>query len=247
MHQDTKEDSIVRSLSSTRFVISALVLIVSAIGLRPGMQALGKHYQKQSIAIRKPLKQFDASRLPSFRTGWRYRWLPVPVKDLGTDEYAYIGLTRKRYSAGPQYADIVVSYYNDPRDKVPHTPDVCYRQAGAVVEKTAAIMLQMPELAPEHPEIPAQLLIFNWGTYKEIVIYFFYAEGKFKRTREQVRWVLAKPGNRYTYFAKIETGVHYPLGSDPAEPIEMCKQLARQVVPPLLADHFPKTAELKGR
>ncbi len=85
------------------------------------------------------------------------------------------------------------------------------------------------------------------GPGNRIVIFFFVVEGKFRRTREQVRWVLGVPGNKYCYFAKIEASATYPKDGDPAKAIGIAKKLLAESVPVLMDQYLPDTRQLDRR
>lgn len=251
MHTNENKNAATAGLScwSPRFLISAIILVLTATGLRPAMRALADHYQKLPIAIRLPLKDLDISRMPSFRRGWEISRLSASVKDMGTSEYTIVRFANRNPDDGLIGADLFITYYNDPQDKVPHTPDVCARQGGAVVRKMSTVTIETPELGPEHPQIEARLLVLRKPKYNIITIYFFCVEAQFRYTRDTVRWIITKPGNRYVYFSKIEASAYYPIGADAVQDraIEMCKTLLREAMPILLTDHFPDKNQLKHR
>jgi len=231
-----------RSLLSAGFVVSAVTLIVAAVGLRPGLKALSEHYRKQPIAIRKPLAQFDVSRLPSFKTGWIGS--DVPPDDIETDEFAIIRLTNEHGTDDPKEIFLFVTYYSDPASKVPHTPDVCYRQGGAVLKDMKTITIQVPGLV-QHPKLKARLLFFRQQGYNQVVVFSFFVDGRFAHSREQVRWITRKPGNRHVYFSKIETVASYPDQGGPASAIELCERLFSEAVTLLVSEHYPTLEQLK--
>ncbi len=244
MDEDKNIIGAIRSLLSFRFLLSALILVLAANVLRPGMQTLNKRYMKKPIAIRRPLKEFDVSRLPSFQNDWTSSVVQSHdlFEDIGTDEYTMI-VFKKEF----QQPALYVTYYSNPKDKVPHTPDVCHRQSGAVVREMRNIKLDTPELAPEYPQVQARLVILQRSDYGQAVIYCFCVEGKLRYSREQVRWIIGKPGNHYTYFSKIEATSDYPIHGDEGEAIETCKTLLREALLILLAEHFPDKKQLKAR
>ena len=73
MRHDKKTVGGGHSLFSVPFVFSVIILVLAAVGLRPGLKALAAYYAKESIPINRPLQEFDVSRLPSFRTGWEIK------------------------------------------------------------------------------------------------------------------------------------------------------------------------------
>ena len=242
MHRSETTSSVVRSFCSAGFLLPLAILAAAALGLRPGLEALARHYQKEPIAIRKSLKEFDISRLPSFRTGWVRS--DIPPDEIETDEYLIVRLSRA-VPAGERAAVVLfVTYYSDPRSKVPHTPDVCYRQGGATIEQMKNIIIDVPELA-QSPRVKARLLLLREKTERKVVVFCFCADGRFKHSREQVRWIIGKPGNRHVYFSKIETVAGYPMDGSPEAAIELCTRLFREAVPILVTEHFPTPEQLK--
>lgn len=231
-----------KSLLSARFLLAAFVLIIAAVGLRGGIQALSAYYTKQPIDIRCPLREFDISRLPSFKDGWV--GTNIPPEEIETDEYAIIKLKRQGVAESPKEAALFITYYSDPRSKVPHTPDVCYRQGGAVVKKMETITIDIPELT-QCPQAKVQLLLFEMPRSNQVVIFCFYVDGVFKHSREQVRWTMGKPGNRHTYFSKIETVSNYPLNEKPDKAIDVCRKLFCEAVAILVSEYFPTKEQLK--
>jgi len=240
--------SATRELLSPVFLSGVLLLIAAAIGLRPMMSALDQHYRKKSIDLRRRLVEFDATGLPSFYLAADPVARDVPLDDVGTEDLLFIRLEDRKARSGAAEAMLFVTYYSDPDDKVPHTPEVCYRQGGAVVEEMRTITLDTPELAPEHPRIDARFLRMSQrgGADKVIVVYVFHVNGEFRYDREQVRWLIAWPGDPYSYFSKVEAVVHYPPGADPAIAAERATRLLREALPSLLTRYYPETAIVKG-
>jgi hypothetical protein len=237
--------SVVRSLLSARFLLATFVLVFAATGLRPGMRALAEYYEKESIAPRRPLKEFEVSSLPSFRDGWEFTTDTIS-EATGTDEFVFTYL--KRNGEEPYVANLFVTYYSEPRDKVPHSPDVCYRQGGAVIKKMTTIMVDTPQLAPEHPQTEVNMLILQMAEgHEQIVLFCFCVEGEFTCKRDAARWLIGKPGNRYTYFSKIETASSYVPGEDQTKAVDSCKKLFGEALGVLVAEYFPRKEYLKSR
>jgi len=231
-------------LADVRFILSAAILTVCALVLNPAISALSRNYGKKPIDVRKPLKNFDISKLPSFRDNWKFKQFRAPIKDLQTDEYVHL-----IFNAGPAMiphrVELYVTYYSNQADKVGHTPEVCARQGGAIVDKLSTITIDTPQLAPDYKKIKARFIIFKESNYYFADIYVFLVEGKFRHTREQVRWALAMPGNRYTYFSKIEAAAPYQNPEDKNKAVQTAVELLREALVELLAEHFPTTQQIK--
>lgn len=236
-----------RRFCSIPFLLAAGLLLAAALGLRGGLRELSDYYGKKPIDLRRALSQFDPSRLPSFGQGWEYKFQSASESDVGTAEYVHVSFYRQEGTPEPRRAELFVTYYNDPQDKVPHTPEVCSRQAGAVVETMGTIDIDVPELGPGDSPITARLLILREQTYKMVDIYFFCVEGKYRHTRNQVRWVLGIPGNRYSYFSKIEAATVFALDEDPAAALETSKTIIAEAVAILVSEFLPAAEQLRRR
>lgn len=236
--------ALVYVFGNIRFLLSASVLIICAVALNPAISALSQYYGKKSAPIRKPLKNFDVSKLASFRDDWKSKQVSAPVKDLQTDEYVHLVFLTDLKELSRR-VELLVTYYNDPADKVGHTPEVCARQEGAVVTELSTITIKTPQLAPDFKEIVARFIVFKQKNYYYADIYVFLVEGKFRHTRNQVRWVLGMPGNQQTYFSKIEAGAFFfnPEGRD--EAVKKTILLLQEALPELLAEHFPTAQQIK--
>ncbi|MCD6392672.1 MAG: hypothetical protein J7M40_04110 [Planctomycetes bacterium] len=246
MHKESGKSDVRRGLLSVRFVLSAVILAAAALGLRPGMAMLSKYYAKETIGMKRSLRKFDTTNLAGFQKEWKLR-TEETADEIGTEEYVIVMLARKYPSEGLKTAYLTAMYYSDPRDKVAHTPDVCYRQAGAIVKAKTAIQLDLPGISSQQTPVQATLVDLKVGTGNRIVIFFFVVEGKFRRTREQVRWVLGMPGNKYCYFAKIEASATYPKDGDPSKATEIARQLLAESTPVLLDQYLPDTGQLGRR
>jgi hypothetical protein len=113
MSRSGNSASLSKSLVSAGFLFSAAVLGVAAVALRPGVEALSKHYAKEPIPVRKPLSEFDTARLPSFAAGWARE--DIPPEEIETNEFAIIRLTRRQIAEGPKEVVLFVTYYSDPK------------------------------------------------------------------------------------------------------------------------------------
>jgi hypothetical protein len=227
------------------FIICAALLVFTATFLRPLMATIAENCRKCSIQVRKPLSLFDPFAMPLFASGWEFQPGQV-IEAVETKECAFIFLKRENSSIKPGVANLFVTYYSRPGDKVPHSPDVCYRQGGAIVKSLSKITIQTPQLEPDYSQVDATLIIFRMPKYDQAVIYLFCADGKFCRSRNMVRLIVNTPGNRYLYFSKIEAAASFLHDTDPEPAVELCKQVISQALPVLVKEHFPTVEQLKG-
>ncbi len=249
-----------RSFLSMPFVLCGVLLLAAAAGLRPVVAGLTQGLSKETIALRRPLDELDVLRLGSFRLVPDGGFFPFPISSyVGTDDFINWTFELKD-NVGEARRDfdvlLFVTYYSNPRDTVPHTPDVCYRQAGAVVNSVRRISVETPGLGPQHERIEAALLNVTPimrnqdGEYvaedwRQALIYTFVCAGEFYPGREQVRLAIGLPGDRYSYFSKVEVTSSCPPGEDFDEAVERCRHLLREALPLLVADHYPTKEDLR--
>ena len=244
--QKTKHpNSFMRRVFSVSFVLSAFVLAAAAVGLRPGIAQLSRYFSKEKIESNLRLNDFDITRLASFQAGWDVEEC-VLGEEIQTDNAFLTRLTRYDRGEAIEFAALFVTYYSDPKDKVPHTPDVCSRQAGAIVKSLSTITLEIPELAPENSPIQASLVLTDEGDGYRSIIFFFVAEGQIIPDRKRCRWALGKPGNKHTYFSKVEVHTNYKDDSNLSAAIELSETMVREALPVLLKDYYPQKEQLKG-
>jgi len=240
-----------RSFLSRPFVGSAAVLLFAGLGLHPDLAALSKYYSKEVIEIRKSLDDLDISRLDSYQVVPGYVDLATSAADLGTEDWIKFHLA-KRGSETEHRRDrdltLFVTYYSDPRDQVPHTPEVCYRQGGDVVRSIRTIPLETPGLAPDTPEIEVRLLDIEQKNLRIALVYLFCCNGRFYFDRERLRLAIGMPSDeKYTYFSKVEVFTMVTLDETFEDAVGRCKKLLADTLPILLSDHYPATRDLKRR
>lgn len=246
MRKSKHPNSLIRHIFSVSFVLSACIITAAAVGLRPGIKQLSEYFLKESIESKRPLADFDMTRLPSFQTGWKIEKSKI-TGEVGTDNAFLAKLLRYDSSEAVSFAALFVTYYSNPKEKVPHTPDVCSRQAGAIVKSLSTITLEIPELSPENSQIPASLVLTDEGKGNRSIIFFFVSEGRIQPDRKRCRWSLSKPGNRYTYFSKVEVHTNYSEDSDLGEALKLSETMIREALPILLTEYFPQKEQLKHR
>lgn len=237
-----------RALWSPAFVVCALLLASSAVGLRPALRSVERRFEKQTIALRRPLQELDLRRLHSFKPSTVRDEIWMSTAEMGTEDAIWLALEQRRPTGRPSEAFLLVSYYSDPHDKVPHTPEVCYRQGGWTVEDIVTVPLDVAHLGRAEQTVDLRVVLLKQATGPKLVVaYLFLVNGEFCHDREQVRWRIGRPGDRYIYFSKIEASVGYDVDSNRLAALETAKRLLQEGLAILVADHFPRDADLRGK
>ncbi|MEW6252206.1 MAG: hypothetical protein AB1716_16325, partial [Planctomycetota bacterium] len=175
-------------LNSRLFLGCVLLLVAGGLGLRPAAARLAQRYAKQPIALRKSLAEFDISGLRSFQPASPRNALPGPNQDMGTAEHTWVAFER-RPPVVSEAVGLLVTYYSDPRDKVPHTPEVCYRQGGTIVNGVSDSVVEIPGWPPAAGGVPVRAVDLQQPAKRGISVYVFCANGQFCRDRLWVRWI----------------------------------------------------------
>lgn len=240
-----------KSMESRRFIACALLLVLMATAMRPAAAAVSEWSRKRPVYVRAALRDIDKSKLLGFRF----------VEDIGkdsakvveTDEFVEwrFGITDPAHRLC-QVAYLLVHYYvgHGAAPKIPHTPEVCYRQAGNQVTDIGGVDVPVPGLAVDGgdaPIISAKYVRMSHPQQPEnkdiCVVYVFCVNGDFLNDREWARIRLAMPWNRAVYFAKIECVTRVPRGDLDAA-LETCKTFMARVIPELIRTHFPTADDI---
>ena len=230
-----------RALFTPTFVVCAAILVIAIVGLYPTMSWVGQQFRKEGIPIRQALSAFDIGALLSFQPASAAHYLECPEGDAETTELLWLPLEHwPRHTTGAPLV-LFVTYYSDPASKVPHTPDVCYRQAGSVIDGLERAELDVSTLGAEHTPVTVRIMDFTQPHTYGVLMYVFCANGEFCATRNRVRWILGMPSQRRVYFSKIEVVAYYHEREQRPVALESCKQVMREALPVLIRDHFPLT------
>ena len=233
------------ALFSLRFIVVAVLLMVAARYMRPALGVFERHFSKEPIALNKSLDDFDASRLETFRPVPGKSTLGLSPGDLETEDFiapVFEPLTGGAEAKKRNQAMLFVSYYSDPRERISHTSEVCYRQSGAVVERIVIIPVVIPALGQT---IEARLLDINQHGDRKALLYVLVCNGKVYHDRETVRFVIGWPGDKYTYFSKVEATKRIHSDQTWEETVELLKNLMRESLPILMEDHYPTREQVK--
>ena len=239
-----------RQLFSVSFVIAAAVLAGAAVTLAPALQALIEYYSKLPIDLRRPLDDFNDIGLPSFKPANGPIEMVFAYGDAETDQVlmrAYESTKPSPATRQFKNAMLLVTYYSDPRAQIPHTPEVCYRQKGDVVTHIRSEPIEVPELGPDTQTINTLGIDVSTDAGPITILYVFSCNGKFYNNRARARFAIGWPGDKYTYFSKVEAIARYSSEDDYDDAVQTCRQLLRETLPLLIKDHYPKSSDLQRR
>ena len=234
----------IRSVLSRRFLIALVPMVLLGAGLTPALGWLEARYAKDVIALCTSLHDFDHSSMPS----WTHR--PdlfvgtIDPRSVGTEEYVYDAyVSHDADTDTTAHGGLLVTYYSDPDDTIPHTPEVCYRQAGSTIEAMSTIEIDLGESELN----TARVLDISQenGRARLVVVYVILHNGETFYERERVRLAMGWPGDRYTYFAKVEAAVGVGNGVSRDQAVETACQLLAESFVPLREHHFPLDSSLR--
>ncbi len=239
------------------FILCAVLLVALMVsfkvfaaktGMRPGPKA--------GAYLRKPLRQFDSSKLAPFVLREAGDIKAAILDALGTHEYIQWtledtsppGPNTPPANAPERLIQFFVTYYTDTPGQVPHVPEECYLGGGYSQTKQEIVDVPIPELGMT---IPVKLLTFEksafLGRESRVVMYVFHANGHFAPDRQIVRTLVNNPHDTHAYFSKVEIG----FGSTQAAPtpekaLEEGKRFLAKAIPVLVKEHWPDWAVVEG-
>lgn len=236
-------------LLNTPFVISAILLGVTALALGPVTARMRIVLTKEAIPLRAQLGRLNKSALAPYRFVRGNTLDDAVVDTLETEQYIDWVLedaTLIDTSNPLRFARLFVTYYTGQPDPVPHTPDVCMVGAGYIAEQKANLTMTVPSFG-EASEVPIRVLTFvKSGIYdgdKMTVVYTFHCNGRFAETRDKVRRTVNNPMDRFAYYSKVEVVFGWdravPRYPSRAESIKAAEKLLVRVLPLLVENHWP--------
>lgn len=250
---------------SPRF-IAVLVLLV---GTAVTFQVLADQWQvwlrKDPVPLKKPLEALDYRRLEPLYG--KHVLLPERLsheveESLGTTEYINARFVDRSVDRDDpvSVANVFVSYYTGNPDAVPHVPDECISASGAVLKSEGTAEVRVPKVDAPDDEIGLRVLEFeqpstsplaaiSGGGARFTVMYFFYVNGKYCQTRNEVRNAQYNLTDRYAFYSKIEirfTDYEGRRSAGREESIQAAERLLRVLLPVLREDHYADWDKLKA-
>jgi hypothetical protein len=251
--------SVVRG-GGVRFYVCLGCLLISAATMDVLARRFQLYFQKQPVPLKRPLAVMDQSKLlPQYRLHTRQpeALSEDAVESLGTREYlswTVVDLDRQRDDPAC-VAHLLVSYYTGKPNLVPHVPEECLQAAGAaLVGVPRTVRIPVPGVGAPDGRVPVRVCDFESvgpdraslpgvagqvDTFK--VLYFFYVNGEYKTTRDEVRLRLSNLFDRYAYYTKVEvrfTDYSFQQRASEEASIAALGKLLRKIMPVLLEDHL---------
>jgi hypothetical protein len=228
-----------------RFVVCVILLGAGAVSVQ-GLVSQGFRFSKERVDLQRPLSEMDESKLLPYRRIASDRIPKEEVEALGTEEY--IRWRIEDTSVGPgdslRYGTLFITYYSGQPDQVPHVPEECFLGGGYQQLGATNALIQVPGLKERGKDVPARVLTFRkdsaiGGAYAPTVVYLFSVNGQFVGSRNEVRWMLSNPFQRYGYFSKVEVSFGQREGpKDPQIVLKAAERLLGKVLPVLVNDHW---------
>lgn len=256
-----------RPLASPRYFLCLAVLVGSALSMQGLANALGAYFRKEPVPLKQPLSLLadSAAMRPQYEP---HPNRPAPlshdVEDtLGTKDYVsmrWMDMSRAR-SDPLRVAHVFISYYTGAPDMVPHRPEECIGAAGGVLREVRETPLRVTGVGAPDDRVVVRTCVFEMpgpkrgsglsagGTGPTLtVMYFFHVNGRFLKTRNEVRLELNSLRDRYAYYAKIEVNFSdqdMTRLADTLESEQALEPLLQKLLPTLLADYLQDFSALR--
>lgn len=248
-----------RGFASGRFYTCVAILLLSSVAMQSVAAALGGYFRKHPLPLKQPLYLLDRNKLlPNYDLS---PIQPPPLTDevvenLGTTEYLdWHVLDTTRGRDDPLHkARLFITYYTGQPDLVPHNPKECLAAGGFSLARETLVHVDTPHPDGSVARIPVSILEFEpprRGPFvagdgtgdapRLTVAYFFYANGAYVTTRNQVRVQVSSLTDRYAYYSKVEIVFTSSNGMRLAtreQTIEAVQPLLRTLMPILWTDHY---------
>lgn len=231
----------------TPFVVAVALLGVGALLAGPVTRYMDIKQIKKELPLRSPLGALASEVLQPYRVVERQILEPTMVETLGTEQYiSWLLEDTSRGERDPmRVAHLFITYYSGGREKVPHTPDVCYLGSGyRPARPHENIERRVSSLAGRFDEIPLRVLTFQKTAvhdHRQVsVVYTFFVNGTFAVDSRWVRVLLNNLQNHYAFFSKVE--VSFPFATR-EETIDGAARLLDTLLPILIERHWPDFEE----
>ncbi|MFA7235593.1 MAG: hypothetical protein WC058_01910 [Phycisphaeraceae bacterium] len=220
-------------VATPTFIVAALILLVSLLGMSTAMRWLGLHLVKQPVLLRRDLDLLT-TRFGPYVLDKKGGRLPDEQENaLGTTQYiSWIFRDERLKDNEPgSLIRLHIPYYTGTIDSVPHVPDRCVvagggTVAGAAQQRTVTLASDRIHTVGKQvlattasgsvalPGLDIKLTIVTFAQPDNqaktfCVAYFFIANNDYVPTPEGVRLKAFNLTDKYAYFCKVEV---MPIG-----------------------------------
>ncbi len=245
--------AILAAVKDRKFLITGVILFISALGIQATAKYLQLHFRKQYLPLRKPLQDFDARKLyPPYKDLTKGRMGEDVEEALGTKEYVQILFENTEITKEEDFGktfNFFVTYYSGDPDQVPHVPDVCYLGGGYDPAGATNTTVTVPGLGLQNDQLPVRVLFFknsrDFVSRYQTVVYFFSVNGKFVEDRTSVRWYLGDIRYKYAYFSKVELNyLTREVAPNLDEVLNYSTKFLEKALPILVREHWADWKEV---
>lgn len=224
------------------FVLCVVLLGACAVFLQVGSLKI----IKGALPIRKPLKDFDRSKLAPLELINVIKLPQETVEELGTKEYLNWALAAGNGGGGVRACSLSVTYYTGVVDQVPHVPEECFFQ-GAFTQATDEIVdMTLPTFGET---IPVRRLSFfppRDFSRRTFVYYTICVNGGFFGRREFVRAQMSNPWDSHLYYSKVEVAIKEQADTRIEDLDEAARQVLDRAIAELMQSHWPARGWERG-
>jgi len=219
------------------------LLAAFAVTTPVALGAIARAYEKEPIDLVRPFAALDVAALAP----WTLDLEASPVSEA---EEAWIGADEvfaATVEGGPVGAAVragtamLLTYFADPGEAVTHTPEFCYLRAGCDILDRR--LVPMPEEVADLLEEAVEVEIRTARDVR-LVTYVFWHDGRAYHSRESLRFARGMPGDRHSYYAKVEVAQPFDPDAGPearAAAAESSRRFLAALLRELSAEHFPET------
>ncbi|MCP4711337.1 MAG: exosortase-associated EpsI family protein, partial [Planctomycetes bacterium] len=227
-------------------------LIICSVSLYAVGEWLQVYFHKEPVELRKSLSLLDRDALGPYTVNDLGKLDKVFEDALGTTQYISWELVDtsvdERDPARKLY--LFVAYYTGDTDKVSHVSEICQTANGGEVDQEENTEIIVPDcgLEDDDNKLPIRFMNVAFSGFKQTIAYYFSVNGDYRCTRNQVRWRMHSPWDRYAYFSKVE--IRIPVGPDRLlreESLAAVEKLCRILTPLLWSEHWPDWESLEQR
>lgn len=199
---------------------------------------------KGALPIRKPLKDFDRTKLAPLELVNVIKLPQETVEELGTKEYLNWALGSP--SGNPRSCSLSVTYYTGVVDQVPHVPEECFFQGAFTQAGDEILDMKLPTLGET---IQVRRLSFYPPrdlSSRTFVYYTICVNGGFYGKRDVVRMQMSNPFDSHLYYSKVEVAIKEGVDSRIEDLDESARTVLDQAIAELMQSHWPARGWERG-